>query len=54
MTTAQNEFSSHLPDSKMSFHWVISSDARVLIKIHCVIFSPVLSLNLGKDLKGMF
>lgn len=27
-----------LPDSKMSFPWVISADARFLIKIHCLIF----------------
>lgn len=43
MTTARNEFSSHLPDSKMSFPWVISTDAGVLIKIHGFIFSPTLS-----------
>lgn len=29
------------PDSKMSFPWVISTDARHLIKIHCLIFSLI-------------
>lgn len=29
------------PDSKISFPWVISADARFLIKIHCLIFSLI-------------
>lgn len=41
MTTAQNEFSNCVSDSKMSFPWVISADARFLIEIHCLIFSLI-------------
>jgi len=41
MTIAPNEFSNHLPDSKISFLRVIAADARFLIKIHCFIFSLI-------------
>lgn len=54
MTTVQNEFSCRFPDSKMSFPWVISADARYLIKIHCLIFSLIPFQNESKSLKAYF
>lgn len=54
MTTALNEFSNCLPDSKMSFPWVISADARFLIKIHCLIFSLIHFKREAQSLRGCF